>query len=105
MAGLAVIVWLALGLPRRPRRLLVGGFVIYLVGAVGLEASAGFLRRADERLLYYLATMVEEGFEMGGVIVACLAPLYLRDQWTARSRPRPRPDTESAEATARSEVG
>lgn len=42
--------------------------------------------------------MIEEGLEMGGIIVACLAPLYLRDRWE-RSSHRPGssagPDTDT----------
>lgn len=82
---LAVVVGIAVlrasaALPAPVRRGLVLGGAVFLAGALGVEAISGavFDARGHDRL-YLLATTVEEGLELAGVLIAIAAARGLLD--------------------------
>lgn len=92
IASSAALLWLAMALPRALRRRLVAGGILFLAGAVGMEAVGGLLVTGDvgEDPLpggvgYQLAQLGEEGLEVAGVLVALWAVLA---EFTASSTPR-----------------
>jgi hypothetical protein len=68
-----------LALPRRSRRLFVLSGAVYVLGALGMEMLSGAIYAANgespNSLLYSLATSLEEGGEMGGVVLFIYALL------------------------------
>lgn len=58
-------------LPRRPRALVIGGAILYVGGAIGMEAVSGAYRDAHGAGLGFgLLTTGEETLEMTGVLLA-----------------------------------
>jgi hypothetical protein len=73
----ALLLWAAWTIPPRVRWGLVAGGVIFLTGALGVEALSGAIAERhgllDRRYIYAVA--VEEGLEMTGALVALWAAL------------------------------
>jgi hypothetical protein len=69
-------------LPPRTRRTVIAAAVIYIAGALGVEALGGMYAEThgQRNLIYGLITTVEETLEMVGMSIAAFALLeYLRD--------------------------
>ena len=79
LTGVAFIPFLR-SLPTATRNAFIVAGCIYVSGAVGLEIIGDFLN--EDSMTYKLTTVVEEGMEMGGVIM-CLAALL---QYMGRSQ-------------------
>ncbi|MBG6213689.1 MAG: hypothetical protein LH475_07875 [Cryobacterium sp.] len=81
VAGI-VVLWIARSIDRRLRRRLIVAGIVYLLGAVGVEAISGIvvggqqddLARAS--LEYHVLLGIEEGFEATGALLAFAAVLY-----------------------------
>lgn len=81
VAVIALLVLVALKLPRRTRALTVVGIVVFFVGAIGLEAVPLVFNIARASWVYHAVTHMEELTEMIGsslLIVAPWAHLHLR---------------------------
>lgn len=78
-AGLAAALGrLVVGLPRRPRLLLLVGGAVFVLGAVGLETVSGVvLERWGDGGGYLAVTTAEEALEMTGVLLALTGLLSL----------------------------
>lgn len=66
------VLW-ARGLPRALRRGLLGALAVYLGGALITEAFNGWAHEHSYSTVLMLGTIVEEGLEMGGCLVALAA--------------------------------
>lgn len=82
IGGAAALLWLATGLPRTMRRRLVVAGLLFLGGAVGMEAVGGVLTTGESvenplpgGVAYQLAQLAEEGLEVAGVLVGLWAVL------------------------------
>lgn len=75
LTGTAVLVLESRSLPPRVRRRLGVALAVYLSGALGLEAVAGFFVRRDELSIAGVLSHIEEGMEMGACILAIWALL------------------------------
>lgn len=75
-----------------PATLLLTGFTLYFVGALGLEISAGLIAPAiGEGFIFNLIYHLEELLEMSGAALMLVAPLSAVP--TPEVRPLPLPDT------------
>lgn len=68
--GATVLVVVGRGLPGGTRRRLLLALVLYLVGALGVEAINGTLLDADRLIYYLVGTTVEETIEMSACVLA-----------------------------------
>lgn len=91
IGGAAALLWLARGLPRTMRRRLMAAGLLFLGGAVGMEAVGGLLVTGESGdnplpggVAYQLAQLAEEGLEVAGILVGLWAVL---DEFRTASTP------------------
>jgi len=86
MLGLAYLRFVS-HLPHATRRLIVAAGVIYVVGAIGFELPEGMYRTAvgqNVTIAYGFLTVLEETFEMAGVVLFIYALLrFIERRWGA----------------------
>jgi len=84
MLGLAYLRFV-LNLPDATRRLVIAAGVIYVVGAIGFELPEGMYRTAvgaNVTIAYGFLTVLEETFEMIGVVLFIYALLrFIERRW------------------------
>lgn len=82
VAAAAALLWLARALPPALRRRLITAGVLFLGGALGMEAVGGWVVSGESGedslpggVAYQLAQLAEEGLEVAGILVALWAVL------------------------------
>jgi hypothetical protein len=89
VVGTACAVLWARNLPRDLRNGVLGALAVYLGGALGVETFNGWAHANDHSMTLMLGTLVEEGLEMTGCLVALAVlgryVLLERDQESGRA--------------------
>lgn len=88
LAGMIVLILVGRRLPRQVGRELLVAALVFVTGALGMEALGGFVSQDGHDLRFSLVLLVEEGLEMTGSLLAVLALVrYLEPRLRLEAEP------------------